>query len=115
MKLSTYKEVESFLFKQLPMFQRIGPKAFKKDWNRAVKDGWVPGKTLFDIEEAVEKGFPQDIIFPGDSYFVFVPSLDILLLVIFSTTRKRTNFAIVLRSFFWYRHPRVLLGEAQVV
>ncbi len=27
-------------------------KAFKKDWNRAVKDGWVPGKTLFDIEEA---------------------------------------------------------------
>ena len=31
-------------------------KDFKKDWNRAVKDGWVPGKTLFDIEEAVERG-----------------------------------------------------------
>ncbi len=31
-------------------------KAFKKDWNRAVKDGWIPGKTLFNIEEAVEKG-----------------------------------------------------------
>ena len=30
-------------------------KSFKKDWDRAVKDGWVPGKTLFDIEEAVEK------------------------------------------------------------
>lgn len=30
-------------------------KAFKKDWDRAVKDGWVPGKTLFDIEEACEK------------------------------------------------------------
>ena len=30
-------------------------KAFKKDWNRAVKDGWKPGKTLFDIEEAVKK------------------------------------------------------------
>jgi len=30
-------------------------KSFKKDWDRAVKDGWVPGQTLFDIEEAVEK------------------------------------------------------------
>lgn len=30
-------------------------KGFKKDWNRAVKDGWKPGKTLFDIEEAVQK------------------------------------------------------------
>ncbi len=30
-------------------------KAYKKDWDRAVKDGWVPGKTLFDIEEAVQK------------------------------------------------------------
>ena len=31
-------------------------KSFEKDWDRAVKDGWVPGKTLFDIEEAVQKG-----------------------------------------------------------
>ena len=31
-------------------------KAFQKDWDRAVADGWVPGKTLFDIEEAVQKG-----------------------------------------------------------
>jgi len=31
-------------------------KKFKKDWNRAVKDGWVPGKTLFDIPEAVQRG-----------------------------------------------------------
>ena len=30
--------------------------AFKRDWDRAVKDGWVPGKTLFDIEEAVRRG-----------------------------------------------------------
>ncbi len=29
---------------------------FKDDWNRAVKDGWVPGKTLFSIEEAAQKG-----------------------------------------------------------
>ena len=25
---------------------------FKDDWNRAVNDGWVPGETLFPIEEA---------------------------------------------------------------
>ena len=31
MKLDSYKDTESFLFKQLPMFQRVGPKAFKKD------------------------------------------------------------------------------------
>ncbi len=31
-------------------------KAFKRDWLRARKDGWVPGKTLFDIEEAVRHG-----------------------------------------------------------
>jgi len=29
---------------------------FKRDWDRAVADGWVPGKTLFPIEEAVQKG-----------------------------------------------------------
>ncbi|MBI5386993.1 MAG: ketol-acid reductoisomerase [Verrucomicrobia bacterium] len=29
---------------------------FKRDWDRAVADGWVPGKTLFDIAEAVQKG-----------------------------------------------------------
>ena len=31
-------------------------KEYKHDWDRAVKDGWVPGKTLFTIEEAVRKG-----------------------------------------------------------
>jgi ketol-acid reductoisomerase len=31
-------------------------KEYKKDWDRAVRDGWVPGKTLFPIEEAVERG-----------------------------------------------------------
>ena len=31
-------------------------KAFMRDWNRAVKDGWVPGKTLFDVEEAAKRG-----------------------------------------------------------
>jgi ketol-acid reductoisomerase len=29
---------------------------FKRDWDRAVKDGWVPGKTLFDVDEACRRG-----------------------------------------------------------
>ena len=28
---------------------------FKDDWDKALKDGWVPGKTLFNIEEAAKK------------------------------------------------------------
>jgi ketol-acid reductoisomerase len=31
-------------------------KEFKNDWERAVKDGWEPGKTLFEIEEAAKRG-----------------------------------------------------------
>jgi ketol-acid reductoisomerase len=37
-------------------------KAFKRDWDRAVADGWVPGKTLFDIEEAVRRGTVLQIL-----------------------------------------------------
>jgi len=31
-------------------------KKFQRDWDRARKDGWVPGKTLFDLEEAAQRG-----------------------------------------------------------
>jgi ketol-acid reductoisomerase len=30
--------------------------SFKEDWDKALRDGWVPGKTLFTIEEAAKKG-----------------------------------------------------------
>jgi len=29
---------------------------FKKDWDRAVADGWVPGETLFELDEAARRG-----------------------------------------------------------
>ncbi|HIE10774.1 MAG TPA: ketol-acid reductoisomerase [Kiritimatiellae bacterium] len=29
---------------------------FRRDWDRAVRDGWKPGKDLFDLEEAAERG-----------------------------------------------------------
>ena len=31
-------------------------KQFMQDWDRAVADGWEPGKTLFEIEEAARRG-----------------------------------------------------------
>ena len=35
---------------------------FKRDWDRACKDGWVPGKTLFDIAGAVKRGTIIEIL-----------------------------------------------------
>ena len=37
-------------------------KQFKEDWNRAVKDGWKPGVTLFEIEEAVKRGTVIEVL-----------------------------------------------------
>ncbi len=34
----------------------IGQRKDSKSWDKAVADGWVPGKTLFEIEEACERG-----------------------------------------------------------
>ncbi len=34
----------------------IGQRRDSATWNKAVEDGWVPGKTLFDIEEAAQRG-----------------------------------------------------------
>lgn len=34
----------------------IGQRKNSKTWDKAVNDGWVPGKSLFEIEEACEKG-----------------------------------------------------------
>ncbi len=34
----------------------IGQRKNSKTWDKAVADGWVPGETLFEIEEAAEKG-----------------------------------------------------------
>ncbi|MFL5741555.1 MAG: ketol-acid reductoisomerase [Flavisolibacter sp.] len=34
----------------------IGQRKNSKSWDKAVKDGFVPGETLFEIEEALQKG-----------------------------------------------------------
>ncbi len=34
----------------------VGQRKNSKTWDKAVQDGWVPGETLFEIEEAAQKG-----------------------------------------------------------
>ena len=34
----------------------VGQRQGTKNWNKALEDGWVPGETLFSVEEAAEKG-----------------------------------------------------------
>lgn len=34
----------------------VGQRKESKTWDKAVSDGWVPGETLFEIEEACERG-----------------------------------------------------------
>ena len=34
----------------------VGQRKNSKSWDKAVSDGWVPGETLFELEEACEKG-----------------------------------------------------------
>ena len=50
-------------------------KRFRRDWNRAVRDGWVPGKTLFDIEEAVERGTIIQILVTDAAQRVIWPAV----------------------------------------
>ena len=33
----------------------VGQRKESKTWDKAVADGWIPGETLFDIEEAAER------------------------------------------------------------
>jgi ketol-acid reductoisomerase len=34
----------------------VGQRKNSKTWDKAIADGWVPGKTLFEIEEALQRG-----------------------------------------------------------
>ena len=34
----------------------VGQREGTSNWNKALADGWVPGKTLFSVEEAAERG-----------------------------------------------------------
>ncbi|MGA2222266.1 MAG: ketol-acid reductoisomerase [Verrucomicrobiia bacterium] len=48
---------------------------FKRDWDRAVRDGWVPGKNLFDIETAAKKGTIIQMLVSDAAQRVIWPSI----------------------------------------
>ncbi len=51
-------------------------KSFKRDWDRARRDGWVPGKTLFDMEEAASRGTIIMMLVSDAAQRVIWPSIE---------------------------------------
>ena len=50
-------------------------KEFEADWNRAVEDGWVPGETLFDIEEAAQRGTVVKFLIADAAHSIVWPAI----------------------------------------
>ncbi len=50
-------------------------KQFQKDWDRAVADGWVPGETLFDIEEAAKRATIVQMLVSDAAQRIIWPSI----------------------------------------
>jgi ketol-acid reductoisomerase len=50
-------------------------KAFPEDWDRAVADGWEPGKTLFEIEEAAKRGTIIEFLVADAAHKLVWPSI----------------------------------------
>ena len=49
----------------------VGQRKNSKTWDKAVADGWVPGKTLFEIEEACQKGTIIQYLLPMRDRFPY--------------------------------------------
>jgi ketol-acid reductoisomerase len=53
----------------------VGQRRNTSSWDRAVKDGWVPGSTLFPLEEAAAKGTVIEYLLSDAGQKEFWPSL----------------------------------------
>ena len=53
----------------------IGQRQNTSSWNRALKDGWVPGLTLFPLEEAAAKGTIIEYLLSDAGQKAFWPTL----------------------------------------
>jgi ketol-acid reductoisomerase len=53
----------------------VGQRKDSKTWDKAVKDGWVPGKDLFELEEACEKGTILQFLLSDAGQIAFWPTL----------------------------------------
>jgi ketol-acid reductoisomerase len=50
-------------------------KQFPEDWNRAEKDGWKPGKDLFEIEDAVKRGTIIEVLVSDAAQRIIWPQI----------------------------------------
>ena len=50
-------------------------RSFQHDWDRAVSDGWVPGETLFEIEEAASRGTIVQILVSDAAQKIIWPTI----------------------------------------
>src|SRR5512139_4054681 len=57
----------------------VGQRKNTSSWDRAVKDGWVPGSTLFPLEEAAAKGTVIEYLLSDAGQKAFWPTLKPLL------------------------------------
>lgn len=53
----------------------VGQRQKTSSWDRAVKDGWVPGSTLFPLEEAAAKGTVIEYLLSDAGQKAFWPTL----------------------------------------
>jgi len=53
----------------------VGQRQNTSSWNKALKDGWVPGLTLFSLEEAAAKGTVIEYLLSDAGQKVFWPTL----------------------------------------
>ncbi len=53
----------------------VGQRKESKTWDKAIADGWVPGETLFELEEACEKGTILQYLLSDAGQIAFWPTL----------------------------------------
>ncbi len=53
----------------------VGQRKDSKTWDKAVADGWEPGKTLFELEEACERGTIIQFLLSDAGQIAFWPTL----------------------------------------
>ena len=49
----------------------VGVRKDGTSWKQAQEDGWVPGKNLFDVEEAIKKGTIVMNLLSVDSFICY--------------------------------------------
>jgi len=74
----------------------VGQRKGTKTWDKAVNDGFVPGETLFEIEEALEKGTVICYLLSDAAQIELWPTVKKHL-----TKGKQASFLLLMWMYFW--------------